>query len=93
MFKKNSTTFDSVLQEKANSFLTRLREIKASDLAKNEKMNYNILEHMLSTYIDGYKWIMQVYFLKDKHIHFLIDLYFDRLMFYYRIVSRRCHQA
>ncbi|XP_041371543.1 uncharacterized protein LOC121385040 [Gigantopelta aegis] len=53
----NMTMFQ-VRKDKASSLLMRLRKVKVDELPKKEKMNYKILETMLSSYVDGYKWVM-----------------------------------
>ncbi len=45
-----------LFQNKADELLARLKQISVTSLDKEEKINYNILNDLLSTFISGYKW-------------------------------------
>ncbi|XP_050415173.2 uncharacterized protein LOC126829395 isoform X1 [Patella vulgata] len=41
---------------KADEYFARLTSIPRDDLSRSDKLNYDILENMLSTYRNGYEW-------------------------------------
>ncbi|ESP05660.1 hypothetical protein LOTGIDRAFT_203016 [Lottia gigantea] len=45
-----------ITKNRTEVFLTGLRGITRDELSQQEKISYDILENMLTTFLDGYKW-------------------------------------